>query len=164
LDIFSGSGCLGLAVLKNIKRARVDFVELSGAFVKQIKLNLKINKINPGRYRVIRSDMFQNVRGKYDCILANPPYLSPQRKRTIQKSVLDFEPKEALFAGQDGLSHIRKFINQAGGYLAPGGRIYMEFGLGQKRGIEKILKGQSRLRFSFFKDQYGKWRYLTMRF
>lgn len=161
LDVFSGSGCVGLAVLKNIKSAKVNFVERNKKFVKQIRTNLKINRINPRRYRIIQSDMFEKVKDTYDYILANPPYLPEKRKKLVQKSVLEFEPREALFAGKEGLNYIGKLINQAGKYLRREGKIYMEFGLGQKRGVEKILRRQKRFRFRFFKDQYGKWRYLT---
>ncbi len=161
LDVFSGSGCVGLAVLKNTKSAKVDFIERNEKFIKQIRINLKINKMNPKRYRIIHSNMFEKVKDVYDYILANPPYIPESRKDTVQKSVLKFEPKEALFAGKDGLSYITKFLGQAGAFLRKQGKIYLEFGFGQKREIDKFIKKQGQFKCRFFKDQYGKWRYLT---
>ncbi len=177
LDIFAGSGCIGVAVLKHIRNSRMDFAEIEKKFLKQIKINLKINRINPERYRLIQSDIFQNIKGKYGLIFANPPYVAKKKIKKVQKSVLDFEPKEALFGGKEGLSLIRKFFKTAKSHLKKRGKIYLEFDSGQKEKIKKILKEYSYSNtraaakgeeedlssstYQFFKDQYGKWRYLV---
>ncbi len=148
LDIFSGSGCIGLAVLKNTQ-SLVDFADKY--FLKQIKHNLKVNDL---KGKVIKSDIFSNIKKKYDFILANPPYVPIGRK--LDKS-LSFEPSKALFAGKDGLLFIRKFLKEVDNYLKKEGVFYLEFDSFQKKEIEKLLKDYQ---YEFFKDQYGKWRYL----
>ncbi len=163
LDIFSGSGCVGVAILKNIKNVKCDFVEKDAKFLKQIKINCKINKINPKKYKIIQSDIFKNVRSKYDFIFANPPYVARNRKNKIQKSVLKYEPKQALFGGKDGLFYIKKFLRQAKKYLNPDGKIYMEFSSEQKNKIEKIIKQYKYSNYKFYKDQYSKWRYVMIK-
>ncbi|PJE60082.1 MAG: hypothetical protein COU85_00140, partial [Candidatus Portnoybacteria bacterium CG10_big_fil_rev_8_21_14_0_10_44_7] len=95
LDIFAGSGCVGIAVLKNIPKTEVIFAEKSLKFCQQIKINCRLNKISPERYKIIQSDIFAQVRGRYDYILANPPYIATKNKNWVRKSVLLFEPKNA---------------------------------------------------------------------
>jgi len=160
LDIFSGSGCIGIAILKHIKNATVDFAEKDKKFIEQIRINLKLNKIESKKYKIIQSDIFGNIKDEYDYILANPPYIAETRKNKIQKSVLKFEPKSALFGGEDGLFYIRKFLKHAKKYLKKGGKIYMEFDSNQKEKIVKILNEFSYNTFKFYKDQYGRWRFL----
>ena len=94
LDIFAGSGCIGIAVLKHIKNAEVDFADIEDRGV---------------GHKTIKSDVFSNIKGKYDFIFANPPYIPTNNKNLIQKSVLKYEPRRALFGGGDGLFYIRKF-------------------------------------------------------
>jgi release factor glutamine methyltransferase len=160
LDIFAGSGCIGIAVLKNVKNSFVDFVDISKESIEQIKINLKLNGIKKGSYRLLRSNLFKKVKGKYDFIFANPPYVALERINEVQKEVLEKEPKIALFAGKDGLDLIRKFLPRAKKHLKKGGKIFMEFDPKQKVEIEKILKKEN-FNFQFKKDQFKKYRWLV---
>ena len=162
LDVFSGSGCIGIAVLKHIPQARVDFAENEKKFLQQIQLNLKKNRISKKRFKVFQSNIFSDVLGKYDYIFANPPYVAESKKHSVQASVLKHEPHEALFAGKDGLRYIKRFLKEAKKHLLPGGKIYMEFDSPQKREIDKLLKKFVYLHWQFYKDQYGKWRFVVI--
>lgn len=160
LDLFAGSGCIGIAVLKHVPQAHVDFGEKNKRLLSQIRLNSKKNGINQKRYRVLYSDVFSGIKGRYDYIFANPPYIAESRKNRVQSSVLEYEPKEALFARGNGLFFIRKFLKEAKNYLNPKGGIYMEFDSFQKPAIGKLLKQYGYKGWRFCKDQYGKWRFL----
>ncbi len=192
LDLFAGSGCIGIAILKACPELcrRVDFVDINKKFLKQIKINLKLNKINKNRYRIIKSNIFSNihppkffnkkfgrVKEKYDYIFANPPYIATKRLNKVQKSVLKFEPKISLLGGKDGLFYIRKFLKDAKKHLKNNGpslpvplqrdgvrasKIYMEFDSFQKKEIEKILKKFNYSNSQLYKDQYNKWRYVII--
>ncbi len=167
LDMFAGSGCCGIAVLKNIPNSHCDFVDIEDNCLKQIRFNLKLNGINKKRYRIVKSNVFEKLlkpsfNSKYDMILANPPYISLGEKNKVQKSVLNFEPKQALFAKNNGLYFIKKFLSQAKNYLAPEGVIYLEFGYNQKKEVEKLLKKFWYKNFEFHKDQFNKWRWLKI--
>lgn len=165
LDVFSGSGCIGLSVLKNCsKRAKMGlFSDIDESFVQQVKINLKLNRINPKKYRVIQSDIFQKIKGKFDYIFANPPYVGLDNRHLVQESVLDWEPLIAIFGGEDGLLYIRKFLKDARKYLNKGGKIYLEFDHLRKREIEKLLPQFGHKNFQFHKDQFGKWRMVCIK-
>jgi len=162
LDMFSGSGCLGLAILKNRPKIQMDFAEINSQFIKQIKINLKINHLNRCRSRVIQTNVWRKIQDQYDLILANPPYISFKNKKKIQKEVLKYEPPAAYFSPQNGLYHIKTFLKQLKNHLKIGGRCYLEFGFGQKRIIAKLLKQFGFKKFCFYQDQYQRWRYVVI--
>jgi release factor glutamine methyltransferase len=161
LDIFSGSGCVGISVLKNAKNSAVDFSDTDPGAVRQIKKNLEENGIEKTRYRIYLSDIFSGLPEikKYDAILANPPYVDPARISEVQASVLDYEPHIALFGGKRGMAIIKKFLKQARNRLNDQGFIYLEFDPSQKNEIESILKKEKYSSFVFFCDQFKKTRF-----
>lgn len=165
LDIFSGSGCIGVAVAKNIQTALVDFSDIDPAAVEQIKINIGINGIDPGRVRIFKSDIFNGIPEgqKYDMITANPPYVDPARIGEVQDSVLKHEPSVALFGGREGLEVVGKFLRQAKQFLASAGSIYMEFDPRQEEKIRIILDDCGYKRYDFFRDQFGLVRFVRVK-
>ncbi len=167
LDIFAGSGCVGLAVAKAVPEAVVDFAEVEAKFLEQIKFNAALNNILPDKYKLIQSDVFAGItpESKYDFILANPPYIPVGRKGELDKSVTDFEPHGALFSGADGLDLIKKFLAKAKNYLNPNGQIWLEFDSEQKDTLEQIVRSSTSNTedFTFHRDQYDRWRYVTIK-
>ncbi len=161
-DIFSGSGCVGIAVLKNAKNAKVDFFELDKKLIKQIKLNLKTNNVPASRYRIFQGDAIKKLKNYYDFILANPPYIALKRKSLVQASVLKYEPQRALFAGSDGLLYINKILPKAQSRLKSRGQLWLEFDSFQKKKIENMLKKMKCQKWNFYRDQYRHWRYLQV--
>jgi release factor glutamine methyltransferase len=159
LDMFAGSGCIGIAILKNIKNSFVDFVDIDKKAIGQIKINLKLNKISPKRYKIYQSNLFEKLKGKYNYIFANPPYVAKERLKEVQPSVLKYEPKISFLAGKKGLFYIRKFLKEAKRFLKPGGIIYLEFDPEQKNDILNILKKENYKNSRFFKDQFKKYRF-----
>jgi len=161
LDIFSGSGCIGIALLKHIPSSVIDFVDSTEKAVRQIKINLGLNKISNDRCNVYLSDVFSKLKDKdYHFILSNPPYVAEGRIDEVDKSVLDYEPREALFAGKKGLYYIQKLISEAKNFLKKEGVLYIEFDPQQKNDIKKLLKDEGYKEFSFYRDQFQKFRWL----
>lgn len=158
LDIFAGSGCVGIAVLTRLPSAHVDFAEKNKKFVEQIKKNLELNDFSNDRSRVIASDIFENISGTYDYIFANPPYIARQNKDTVQKSVLEWEEESTYFAEDDGLFYIKKLLDEASRYLAPKGKMYIEFDSWQKPHIEQYAEKIGWKKIEFWRDQYKRWR------
>jgi len=168
LDIFAGSGCIGIAILRACPKLcqRMDFFDIDNKAIEQIKINLKLNKIPKESYKVYQSDLFEALdhsKGGYDYIFANPPYVAENRINEVGDSSLAYEPKKALFSGKKGLNHIRKFLKQARSFLKENGVIYLEFDPQQKKDIEKILEKQEYSSFKFFKDQFKKYRFAEIK-
>lgn len=161
LDIFSGSGAIGIAVLKHVKNAKVAFGEYEPELVKQITYNLKLNKLEKRKSKVYKSDIFKKIKGKYDFILANPPYIPLARKHKVNLSVLKYEKSSSLWGGRDGLYFIKKFLAEAKKYLLPGGKIWMEFDTPEKTKIAAICR-KTGYKFEPKRDQYKKWRYAVI--
>lgn len=162
LDLFCGSGCVGIAVLSKTGISLCDMADSQKKCLKQAEINCQINGIDKKRYRVIKSNVFSNIKGKYDFIVANPPYIPTKNKNKVQKSVLKYEPKQALFGGKDGMRFINKFLKEAKKHLNPNGKIFMEFDSIQKNQIEKLLKKYKYKKWEFNKDQFGKFRWVVI--
>ena len=159
LDVFSGSGCIAVAVLAKTGILLCDIADSQKNCLKQAKINCQLNNIVKSRYKIIKSDVFSNIKGKYDYIFANPPYVATKKRHLIQRSVLRYEPKSALFGGEKGLFYIKKFLAGVKKHLKPGGRIFMEFSPEQKTAIAKLGKNYGYANCEFYRDQFDRWRW-----
>jgi len=161
LDLFAGSGCIGISILENVKNSFCDFGEKEDLFLEQIKINLDLNDLSKERYSLIKTDVFSNIEKQYDYILANPPYVAESRIDEVGEDVKMFEPGIALYGGNDGMEYIRIFLNEAINYLKDKGVIYLEFDPEQKEWIEEIIKDKYSS-FEFLKDQFDKYRFVKI--
>jgi len=163
LDLFSGSGCIGIALAHHIKLSTVDFGDNNKKCLKQIRENLKKNKIENSRINIYESDCFKNIpKKKYDYIFANPPYIAYEREKKIQESVIKWEPHGALFAKDEGFYFIKEIIQKAPDFLDGNGTIFIEFDSCQKETIETELIPKDIYKYEFWKDQFGKWRVVIL--
>ena len=167
LDLCAGSGCIGVAVAKAIPEAQVTFGEIDPSHLPTIEANLKIN-LNQNqtfhsneRFEVVQSDLFENIKGKFDFILTNPPYIDPTIDRA-EKSVKDYEPHLALYGGHDGLEIIYSIIDDSINFLAPQGQLWIEHEPEQAEEILKLAGGAGYARATTFPDQYGVLRYSVL--
>jgi release factor glutamine methyltransferase len=161
LDIFAGSGCIGVALLYHLPNASVVFGEKSEVLIWQINKNLKLNRVEK-RGCAIQSDCFNSIlKIEYDYIFANPPYIPLSKKNEIQKSVLEHEPHEALFAEDDGLFYIKKLLNESNEFLKRNGLLFIEFNTDQKETIETLIP-KDIYDYEFWKDQFDKWRVVVL--
>lgn len=156
LDIFSGSGCLGIAIAKNIKKTIIDFSDIEENNIQQIKINLKLNNIK-NYQKILQSNIFDKITEKYDLIIANPPYVP--LSDTVEAP---FEPSKAILAGKDGLKLIQPFIEQIRQFLSKNSMFIMEFHPDQVNKLKIILKKHDFKNFEFFKDQYQRFRYVII--
>lgn len=158
LDLCAGSGCIGVAVLKNIEGAQVDFVEIDTAHHETIKKNILENGIDLNRTKIFGGNLFENLNQKYDFIITNPPYINPQYINDVQDGVLKNEPHLALFGGSDGMQIVREILQNAPKFLNENGVLYIEHEPHQAAEIQNILPGIEPL-----PDQFGVIRYSVFR-
>jgi len=137
LDIGTGSGCIAVALAKNIPGAFVSAVDISGDALSVARENGKLNNVlvefrqedilNPGE--ILKSG--QGI------IVSNPPYVRNSEKNLMNRNVLDFEPPEALFVNDsEPLVYYISILKMAEKILLPGGKIYFE--INEAMGIEMI--------------------------
>ena len=157
LDLFSGSGCVGVAVLYHVPQAFVDFGELEARHLSTIEKNITLNS-DGSRTRVFQTDIWSNVPSAYDVVLANPPYLATSRNDRIEASVLKHEPHEALYAADDGYDLIQRTIDGLFSHLRPGGQCWIEHEPEHTARIS-VSARKLGLTATVHKDQYGVERY-----
>lgn len=158
LDLCAGSGAIGLTVLKRFPAARVRFSELMGAHVALIRKNLEVNGLDAARATVHESDLFEAFPEdqRFDIIVTNPPYVPDTR--VLEESVTGFEPPEALYAGPDGLSLIRRIADEASGRLEPGGELWMECDIANIEEAKTLLLAGGAETAEIRTDPYGRSR------
>ena len=120
LDLCCGSGYIGLTIKKKTN-ATVVMSDICKEAIKQSKENAKLNHLD---VQIIKSDLFENIEGKFDVIISNPPYIPTSIQ--LDSSVYNYEPYDALFAGRDGNELYARIIEQIEEYLNPGGTIVFE--------------------------------------
>ena len=161
LDMCTGSGCIAVSVAKNCadKRVSVTAADLSDAAIMLAKENAQLNGV---KVDFVQSDLFRSVRGRFNIIVCNPPYIKSGDIPNIQKEVREYEPKIALDGGEDGLEFYRRIAKSVRSYLARDGILLLECGEGQ---TEEILKLFERRDYAMvIKDLSGTERFLKIAF
>ena len=138
LDIGTGSGCILLAILKELKFSRGIGIDISAKAIKIAKENSKnLNLLNRSKFKTFDINSF-NV-GKYDLIVSNPPYIPFKEIRNLTKDIINFEPIVALNGGKDGLDLIKKVIYKSTKLLKKGGLLAIEIGNKQYPKVSDLL-------------------------
>ncbi len=144
LDLCTGSGALAIAIYKELEKKnynpKVTAVDISADALALAKENAEENGAD---IRFIQSDLFTRLRGRFDVIVSNPPYIPTAEIPTLQPEVKGFEPHLALDGGEDGLDFYRRIAAEAGKYLNRGGVLIMEVGAGQASSVAKLFKGNA---------------------
>ncbi|MFA5131719.1 MAG: RsmD family RNA methyltransferase [Candidatus Paceibacterota bacterium] len=157
LDLFAGSGNVGLAFLKNIKECTVDFIEYDPALKKQIEISIEKNNIDISRANVMTGDTLEPLSRqdlhKYDVITAVPPYVPPQMKDEVMKE-LSAEVPLSFFDKEDGYYYHKQVLSHAKDFLKTGGTLYLEFDITQREKIEQLAQENGWTNYSFLRDPY----------
>lgn len=139
LDLCTGSGAIAIAFKKRLKEGQEVEVTASDISEDALSLARENAEANGAEIKFIHSDLFERVKGKFDLILSNPPYIKTEEIATLQREVKDFEPKIALDGGADGLELYRRIAKDAPAHLKKGGILLMECGMGQAQDIVKLF-------------------------
>jgi len=144
LDLGTGSGCLAIVLAKNCPQAKLLAADISPAALDLARANADRHGVGD-RIQFFLSDAFAGLpaRQRFDLILSNPPYIATEEILTLEPEVRDHDPRLALDGGADGLDFYRRLAAEAADWLAPGGKMMLEFGEGQAPALEKIFAGQN---------------------
>lgn len=126
LDVGTGSGCLAVACAFAFPGARVDAVDVSDGALEVARGNVERHGLG-GRVHVLRSDLFSDVRGTYDLILSNPPYVDARTLAALPPEYRH-EPETGLDGGEDGLAKLHGILARAGAFLSAAGVLVVEVG------------------------------------
>jgi release factor glutamine methyltransferase len=138
LDIGTGSGAIivSLAKLSQISGVAVDISQNALAMAQK-------NAVSNGvadKIQFVESNLFENVKGKFDVIVSNPPYIESEVVFRLDSQVKDFEPLRALDGGEDGLDFYRAITAEAPRYLTEGGLLAFEIGYNQGKAVSDLMK------------------------
>ncbi|MBQ4031625.1 MAG: peptide chain release factor N(5)-glutamine methyltransferase [Bacilli bacterium] len=135
LDIGTGSGCIPITLKKLLPTSNLTGVDISEKALKVAEENKIINNVS---ITFLQSDIFKNVKGKYDVIISNPPYIREDEE--IMDIVKNNEPHLALYAKDNGLYFYKEIIKEAHNYLKDKYIIAFEIGEEQGSDIVNIAK------------------------
>jgi release factor glutamine methyltransferase len=138
LDVGVGSGCIAVSLAKALPDAEVFGVDTSREALEVAGKNARRNSVN---VTLIRGSMFKPVDGTaFDLIVSNPPYIPSSDIAGLQPEVRDYEPREALDGGADGLNFYRSIIQEAVRYLNSGGWLIFEVGIRQAPQVLQLFE------------------------
>ena len=161
LDIGTGSGCIAIALAKNLSNAQVFALDVSEKALEIAQINAKNNQVE---VTFLHQNILEttNLQQQFDVIVSNPPYVRNLEKAEINKNVLDFEPHLALFVEDtDALLFYRKIAQLAVINLSKTGLLYFEINqyLGQE--TAQLLENSGFKNIQLLKDVYGNNRMIS---
>lgn len=152
LDMCTGSGCILLSLLKEARGLVGTGVDISGEALEVARHNAERLDTEAS---FIRSDLWGSVKGTYQIVVSNPPYIVSNVIPTLDAEVKDHEPVLALDGGADGLDFYQRIVGDAHSYLAPGGLLAFEIGYDQGAALKSLLTEAGYQRIEILKDLAG---------
>ena len=140
VDVGTGSGCIALALAHEVKSAEIYGVDLATEALEIARANAARLELDR-RVRFLHSNLLEALAGRrdFDFFVSNPPYVGFHEADKVQRSVFKYEPKMAVFAGDNGLDVIRPLIKQAHPALKRGGYLAMEIGFSMRDPVLALL-------------------------
>ena len=158
LDVGTGSGNISVALAKELENVKIITTDISfnalTVALENIKTHSLLNKIS-----IVNGDLFSHIKFKkfFNVIVSNPPYISEEEFENLQREVKDFEPKRALYGGEDGLMFFKKILDDSKKVLKREGMLFLEFGVpeqGEK--ISALMKFHGYSDIKIYEDYSGK--------
>ena len=158
-DLCCGSGCIGISVAlvlaRSFEKVFLTLSDLSEKALKVCRENVS-DLIHDSNIfvRCVQGNLFDNIKGSFDAVLSNPPYIRTDVIASLEKQV-QYEPHMALDGGKDGLDFVRNISLQARSHLVPGGLLEMEIGFDQAEDEKAILRDAGFTEIEVLKDLGG---------
>ena len=155
LELGTGSGAIAITLACEWKEVHVTAVDISEDALLLAKLNAeKFNVQN--KIHFLKSDWYNNVKGLFDLIISNPPYIGLAEQDELSAEVIKYDPEIALFAGRDGLDAYKKIIPNLPKFLNPDGFVALEIGASQGVQVKNMMNAVGFIDAKIVKDLSGK--------
>ena len=158
LDLGTGSGCITVALAKEAEKNGIKDLTLYASDITDSALRTSEENFLTYDLDVVtrKANVLIGLE-KFDKIISNPPYIKTTEKKEMDDNVLQNEPKEALFAGSDGLDFYKKFAKQVRDHLNSHGEFFLEFGFSEEDQLKELFaKELPDFDIEFRKDMAGK--------
>ena len=158
LDLGTGSGCITVALAKEAEKNGIKDLILYASDITDSALRTSEENFLTYDLDVVtrKANVLIGLE-KFDKIISNPPYIKTTEKKEMDDNVLQNEPKEALFAGSDGLDFYKKFAKQVRDHLNSHGEFFLEFGFSEEDQLKELFaKELPDFDIEFRKDMVGK--------
>ena len=160
LELGTGSGAIAITLACEWKEVHVTAIDISEDALSLARSNAEKYNVQ-NKIHFLKSDWFETVRGSFDLIISNPPYIGLIEQDKISAEVLKFDPKIALFAGHDGLDAYRKIIPKLIKFLNPHGLVVLETGAFQSNQVKYMMNAVGFIDVKIVEDLSGKDRLVT---
>jgi release factor glutamine methyltransferase len=138
-DVGAGSGGIAVALARHLPEASVYALDDSPGALAVAAANAHRHGV-ADRVRCLQGDLLDPLPGPVDLITANLPYVTTGEWESLSPEIRDYEPRDALDGGPDGLAHIRRLLMRANSYLRPGGAILLEIGASQGGAVSTLAR------------------------
>jgi release factor glutamine methyltransferase len=143
-DLCTGSGCIAVAIAKNYPNARIIATDICDAALAVAAKNIEKHQLQD-KIKLLSGDLFDPIIpqldvGKFDLIVCNPPYVSSSEYEKLDTNVKDYEPRLALFAGDDGMDIYRRIMEKVDQFLKSDAALIIEIGYGQGQAVKEMLE------------------------
>jgi release factor glutamine methyltransferase len=160
LDIGTGCGAIAISLADAFPRAAIVATDVSDRALANARINIENFDLRE-RIKLVKTDLFRGLNGRFDLIVSNPPYIPRDRIPMLPKSVREFEPIRALDGGAGGIQFIMRLTQGVGSRLATGGVIGLEIDEDSVAALTGHLQNMS-YPYRFDKDLYDRYRYLFL--
>jgi release factor glutamine methyltransferase len=141
VDVGTGSGCIALALAKELSHAEIHATDISAAALEVASANAARHQLE-NRIHFHETNLLDGMeKNAFDFVASNPPYVGESEEDTVQLEVRKFEPRNAVFAGPTGTEVVERLILQAWGVLKPGGWLVMEISGTIAERVRELLTG-----------------------
>lgn len=138
VDVGTGTGCLAVCLAHEFPNSTIVATDISPAALALARRNADRHQVR-GRIEFRLTSLLDGIAPPFDLVVSNPPYVKTADLPGLPPEVRDYEPREALDGGPDGLDVIRRLLTDAAGVLRPGGWAMVEFGFGQEAGVQQAV-------------------------